>query len=138
MRFITIKVGCRDLQKGPQVRRSGMKEKFPLKTFPLWGNMYLHSQQFQMMCNRWIKRQMSWQRTERALLFFSFLKTTTVTQVTGKSERIPVFWLCFFTYGRFCIYVFYFGSARYYFGILRVTPFFMGSEQASGPRITFS
>ena len=50
-----------------------------------------HSQQFQMMRNRWFKRQMSWQRTERALLFFSFLKTTTVTQVTGKSERIPVF-----------------------------------------------
>ena len=51
-----------------------------------------HSQQFQMMRNRWIKRQMSWQRTERALLFFfSFLTTTTVTQVTGKSERIPVF-----------------------------------------------
>ena len=27
----------------------------------------------------------------RASFFFSFLTTTTVTQVTGKSERIPVF-----------------------------------------------
>lgn len=85
-------MGCRGLQKGPRVRRSGMKGKISSENVSFMGK---HVFTFTTISND--AQQMD-QKTNvmatngaRASFFSSFLTTTTVTQVTGTSERIPVF-----------------------------------------------
>lgn len=123
-----------------QVRSSGMQEKVPLKTFPLWGDMYLHSQQFQMIRNRWIKRQISWQRTERALVFFFFSSFPEERLVHFCRKRLFHRWSLNLNGSQFFSYIFYIRKVSYFcFSFSEYcAPLSTGSEEASGPRITFS